>query len=440
MKAVILGAGESGVGAALLAKQEGYKVFVSDFGTIKENFKKELEENRIPFEENKHTYESIFDADYIIKSPGIPDTVPVIQESLKRNIPVISEIEFAAKYCKGKIIAITGSNGKTTTTNLTYHLLHSAGLSVGIGGNVGYSFARLLTHDQQKDCYVLELSSFQLDNCFDFRPQMALLLNITPDHLDRYGYELNNYIASKFRIMQNQQDDDIFIYNEMDENIRSFLDKQNLRMKTIPVSDKFFDKKTIRTKKHQYSLEGTPLKGPHNAFNATCALLVGEEMGVAKELLQNALYTFVNAPHRLEFVAQINEVDYINDSKATNVDSVYYALLAMEKPLVWIVGGVDKGNDYGVLLPLVKEKVKAMVCLGVKNEKLLQTFSPVVSIIKETQSVREAIELSMAFAQPGMAVLLSPACASFDLFKNYEDRGAQFKAEVNKVKNKSIDH
>lgn len=434
MKAVILGAGESGVGAALLAKQEGYKVFVSDFGKIKESFKKELEQHQIPFEENKHTNELIFDGDCIIKSPGIPDTVTIVQEALNRKIPVISDIEFAAKFCKGKIIAITGSNGKTTTTKLIYHLLHKAGLSVGIGGNVGFSFARLLTHKQQKDCYVLELSSFQLDNCYDFRPEIALLLNITADHMDRYDYKISNYVASKFRIIQKQQDSDLFIYNEADENIKSYLNKKPVGMNTIPVSDKFFENKTIRTRENQYTLKGTNLKGPHNGFNATCALLVAEKMGIAKESLQESLTTFVNAPHRLEFVAEINGVDYINDSKATNVDSVYYGLLAMEKPLVWIAGGIDKGNDYSSILPLVKEKVKAIVCLGADNEKLLKEFSPLVQIIKETQSVTEAIELAAAFAEPGMTVLLSPACSSFDLFENYEKRGELFKEAVHNRK------
>lgn len=434
MKAVILGAGESGVGAALLAKQEGYKVFVSDFGKIKENFKKELEQNQIPFEENRHTYESIFDGDCIIKSPGIPDTVAVVQEALKRKIPVLSEIEFAAKFCKGKIIAITGSNGKTTTTKLIYHLLHQAGLSVGIGGNVGFSFARLLTHDQQKDCYVLELSSFQLDNCYDFRPHIAVLLNITADHMDRYEYKISNYVASKFRIIQKQQDSDLFIYNEADENVKSYLNTKPVGMNTIPVSNKFFENKTIRTRENKYTLKGTNLKGPHNAFNASCALLVAEEMGLAPDNLQESLTTFVNAPHRLEFVAEINGVDYINDSKATNVDSVYYGLLAMEKPLVWIAGGIDKGNDYSSIIPLVKEKVKAIVCLGADNEKLLKEFLPLVRIIKETQNVTEAIELAAAFAEPGMTVLLSPACSSFDLFENYEKRGELFKEAVHNKK------
>lgn len=433
MKAVILGAGESGVGAALLAKQEGYEVFVSDYGKIKENFQRELEENEIPFEENKHTNESIFDADCIIKSPGIPDTVTIIQESLKRKIPVISEIEFAAKFCNGKIIAITGSNGKTTTTKLIYHLLHTAGLSVGIGGNVGFSFARLLTHQKQKDCYVLELSSFQLDNCFDFRPHIALLLNITADHMDRYDYDISKYVASKFRIIQKQEDKDLFIYNEADQNIQSYLNKHAIGMKTIPVSDKFFDNKTIRTLQHnEYTLEGTNLKGPHNAFNATCALLVGEILDVGKELLQKGLNRFINAPHRLEFVGQINGVDYINDSKATNVDSVYYGLLAMEKPLVWVAGGIDKGNDYSSIIPLVKEKVKAMICLGANNEKLLKEFSPLVPIIKETRTADETIELAMDLAKPGMAVLLSPACSSFDLFENFEQRGDFFREAVQK--------
>ena len=435
MKAVILGAGESGVGAALLAKQKGYKVFVSDYGTIKENFRKELEENEIPFESNKHTNESVFDADVIIKSPGIPDTVPIIQESLERKIPVISEIEFAAKYCKAKIIAITGSNGKTTTTNLTYHLLKTAGLQVGIGGNVGFSFARLLTHDHQMDYYVLELSSFQLDNCYEFRPHIAMLLNISADHLDRYDYQLSKYIASKFRIIQKQQVDDVFIYNSMDENINAFLKNKSLRMNTIPVSNKFIDKTTITTQQGVYDLaDSVSLKGPHNAFNATCALLTAEQFNLPTEVLQKGLDTFVNAPHRLEFVTQVNGVDYINDSKATNVDSVYYGLLAMEKPLVWIAGGIDKGNDYTMIMPLVKDKVKAMVCLGANNEKLLQVFGSIVPAIRETRDVDEAIALSAAFAKPGMAVILSPACSSFDLFDNFAARGDLFKEAVHKLK------
>ncbi|MFK7810370.1 MAG: UDP-N-acetylmuramoyl-L-alanine--D-glutamate ligase [Saprospiraceae bacterium] len=434
MKAVILGAGESGVGAALLAKQKGYNVFVSDYGHIKENYKKELLTNEIPFEENKHTNESIFDADCIIKSPGIADTVNIIQECLKRKIPVLSEIEFAAKFYKGKIIAITGSNGKTTTTKLTYHLLHTAGFSVGIGGNVGISFARLLTQSAPKDYYVLELSSFQLDNCYKFRPAIAMLLNITADHLDRYDYDINKYIAAKFRIIQSQQDTDLFLFNEQDENIKSYLHKKSVGMNTIPVSDKFFDNKTIRTRKHSYTLEGTNLKGPHNAFNATCALLVAEELGAVEALLQKGLNTFVNAPHRLEFVTEINGVEYINDSKATNIDSVYYGLLAMEKPLIWIAGGIDKGNDYNIILPLVKEKVKALICLGADNEKLKAAFAPIINDIKETQSTKEAIALAAELAKPGMTVILSPACSSFDLFENFAKRGELFKEAVHEFK------
>ncbi|HHS95109.1 MAG TPA: UDP-N-acetylmuramoyl-L-alanine--D-glutamate ligase [Phaeodactylibacter sp.] len=435
MKAVILGAGESGLGAAILAQQKGYDVFVSDFGNIKENFQKELQQHYIPFEQNKHTSESILDADCIIKSPGIPDTAHIVQLALNNNIPVISEIDFAAKFFNGKIIAITGSNGKTTTTNLTYHLLHTAGLSVGIAGNVGISFARLIaSHALHPDFFVLELSSFQLDNCYELRPYIAVLLNITPDHMDRYDYDLDKYIASKFRIMQNQGEGDVFIYNAMDENINAFLKNKHAAMKRIAVSDKFFDNSTIRTPKDLYSLEHSKLKGPHNAFNAACALLVAEELGLQGEVLQIALDTFVNAPHRLELVATIDGVDFINDSKATNVDSLYYALLSMDKATVLILGGIDKGNDYERIIPLVKQKVKAIICLGVDNEKLLATFSPVVPVVEQTRQMQEAIRMARAYANEAMAVLLSPACSSFDLFENYEDRGNQFREQVLRLK------
>ncbi len=446
MKIVILGAGESGVGAALLASKKSYSVFVSDSGKIKENYQRELEEHNIPFESNKHTAAAILDADWVVKSPGIPDRAPIVRECLQKNIPVISEIEFAAKHTDAYLIGITGSNGKTTTTNLIHHLLCAAGLRAGMGGNVGTSFARLLTHDPLMDYYVLELSSFQLDHCISFRPNVAILLNITPDHLDRYENNFDLYVASKFRIIQNQQPDDLFIYNAQDENIITKLKYTDTPMQTVAVDDTFFDIKTINTRdelrwrsvftadrRHRYSLSASPLKGPHNAFNAICALIAAEHLGIGNTLLQKGLESFVNAPHRLELVATINGVDYINDSKATNVDATYFALLSISQPVVWIAGGKDKGNDYSRLLPLVQQKVKAVICLGVDNEKLLRVFESLVPTIRETRTMQQAVTWAAELAQPGMAVLLSPACASFDLFEHYEDRGAQFKNQVQRL-------
>ena len=431
MKVVILGAGESGVGAALLAQKNDYEIFVSDFGQIGKDFKKELNANKIAFEEGKHTEEKIFDADLIIKSPGIPDKVPVIQESLKRGINIISEIEFAAKYTKAKIIAITGSNGKTTTTNLTYHLLKAAGIDVGLGGNIGFSFARLLAQRKHHAFYVLELSSFQLDNIQAFRPDIAILLNITPDHMDRYDYKLSNYIQSKFRIMMNQQAGDLFIYNISDVNINQSMSGRRIKMDTVPVRQHaFFETEKIEVEGHTFKMSKCSLKGPHNYFNATCAITAALKVGVAPKLIQKALATFQNDPHRLEVVANINGIEFINDSKATNVDAVYYALLAMVKPIVWIVGGIDKGNDYSLIQPLVKEKVKAIVCLGADNTKLFAAFQETINKIMETQNVLEAVKMSIEFAEKGDVVLLSPACSSFDLFKNYKERGDQFRETV----------
>ncbi len=434
MKIVVLGAGESGVGAALLAKQQGFEVFVSDRGAIKENYKAELIENKIAFEEGQHSEKKIFEASEIIKSPGIPDKVDLIQKLLAAGIPVISEIEFASKYTHAKIVGITGSNGKTTTTNLTYHLLKTAGKDVAIGGNVGYSFARLLT-ERHHEIYVLELSSFQLDGVVDFRPYISILLNITPDHLDRYEYKMENYIASKFRIAMNQRAEDFFIYNSADQNIEQFLESEDVNAKRLPVggSADDSDQRIIKTDQHEYDLSKSSLKGKHNYFNATCAIKVAELLNADAESIQRGLNDFVNDPHRLESVATVDEVEYINDSKATNVDAVFYALDAMTKPVIWIVGGVDKGNDYGPVMTLVEDKVKAVICLGIDNEKLLETFSPIVKIIEETQSVDEAIERAKVYAESGDVVLLSPACASFDLFKNYIDRGEQFKRAVDQI-------
>jgi len=429
-KLVELGAGESGVGAALLGKSLGYEVFVSDFGKIKQEYQTELRNHQIPYEESKHTKEKIFEATELVKSPGIPDTVPLIKELKKRGIPVLSEIEFAFKHTKNAtLIGITGSNGKTTTTSLIYHLLKTARFDVAIGGNIGYSFARLLT-EKERAFYVLELSSFQLDGMYDFRPDVSVLLNITPDHLDRYDYKMKNYIASKFRILQAQKGKDLFIYNAKDENIRAFLKGKRKRMKSTPVYNIFHQKNKLQVGDAEFNTEKCSLKGLHNMFNATCAIHAAKAVGVEDKFIQEGLNTFVNAPHRLEHVATVDGVDFINDSKATNVDSVYYALAAMEKPVIWMVGGVDKGNDYSQIEKLVLEKVKAIVCLGVDNEKIKKAFRGKIEIIEETQNVKKAIKLSQEHAVQGDVVLLSPACASFDLFKNYIDRGDQFKAAV----------
>ncbi|MFT5382870.1 MAG: UDP-N-acetylmuramoylalanine--D-glutamate ligase, partial [Saprospiraceae bacterium] len=345
------------------------------------------------------------------------------------GIPVISEIEFAGKHTNATIVAITGSNGKTTTTNLTYHLLQSAGLDAALGGNVGYSFARLLTEELHQ-YYVLELSSFQLDGIKAFRPDISMLLNISPDHLDRYEYKMENYVASKFRVMMNQRAEDHFIFNAKDENILSFLKNEKLKVNLIEVDDVKTTNEKLIVNQFDFDLSQTSLKGRHNLFNATCAIKAAILLGVEKKAIQLGLNSFVNAPHRLESVCTTNNVEYINDSKATNVDAVYFALDAMTKPIVWIVGGTDKGNDYGPILDLVESKVKAIVCLGLDNTKILEVFTPIVKNIEETKSANEAVAIASTYAESGDVVLLSPACASFDLFKNYEDRGDQFKSAV----------
>lgn len=430
----ILGSGESGIGAALLAKKLGFEIFVSDKGLIQDKYKKELIENAIPYEEGDHNFEKILQADEIIKSPGIPDKVPIVKAALEKGIPVISEIEFAARYASDAIIiGITGSNGKTTTTKLMYHLLQTAGLDVAMGGNVGYSFARLLT-EAPKKYYVLEISSFQLDNITDFRPNISMILNITPDHLDRYDYKLENYAAAKFKIIENQRAEDIFLYNSDNENVVYYLENITLTPKGVAISEKMIAGELLQVEKSTYDMSKTPLKGKHNFMNALFAIHAAKALGVMDEAIQKGLETFVNAPHRMELVAIIDGVEYINDSKATNVDSVFYALQAMTKPIIWIVGGQDKGNDYEPLLPFVKEKVKAIVCMGVDNSKIIDAFVEIMDDMIETNSAKEAVETAKELAEPGDVVLLSPACASFDLFKNYEDRGNQFRDEVLKLK------
>lgn len=434
MRVAILGGGESGVGAALLAKKLGFEIFVSDKGLIQDKYKKELIDNSIEFEEGTHTENRILSADEIIKSPGIPDKVPIVKAALEKGILVISEIEFAARYAgDAVIIGITGSNGKTTTTKLMYHLLQTAGFEVAMGGNVGYSFARLLTETPKK-YYVLEISSFQLDNIVDFRTNISMILNITPDHLDRYDYKLENYTKSKFKIIENQRADDIFLYNIDNENIVYHLEDVTLTPKGIAISENSIESEMLQVEKSTYDMSKTLLKGQHNFMNALFAIHAAKALGVEDKAIQKGLETFVNAPHRMELVATIDGVEYINDSKATNVDSVFYALQAMTKPIIWIVGGQDKGNDYEPLLQLVKEKVKAIVCMGVDNSKIIDVFVEMIDDIIETDSAKEAVETAKELAEAGDVVLLSPACASFDLFKNYEDRGNQFREEVLKLK------
>ena len=429
MKVVILGAGESGVGAAILARKEQYEVFVSDKGTIKDHFKEELNKHHIPFEEKQHTEKKIFVADLIIKSPGIPDTVPLIEALREKGIPVISEIEFASRHTNATLVAITGSNGKTTTTKLIHHLLKTGGLKAGLGGNIGYSFARLIATDPQP-CYVLELSSFQLDGIRQFRPDFAVLLNITPDHLDRYAYQLSRYVASKFRITLNQQAPDWLIYNGDDPLIAEYLEEHPIQASSCAIREGYFRDGKILVGTHAFEVEESALRGRHNYFNARCAIEVALRLGVEPGSIQEALNSFVTVPHRLEKVAVIDGVTYINDSKATNVDAVYYALEAMEQPLVWVVGGIDKGNDYSLLQDLVKEKVKAIVCLGVDNHKIRAAFAATGMVMKETRTAEAAVAAASRLAKAGDTVLLSPACSSFDLFNNYAERGDLFKAAV----------
>ncbi len=438
MKVTVLGAGESGVGAALLAKKLGLQVFVSDAGTIQGNFKKELTDKGIPKEEGKHTWTNICDSDIVVKSPGIPDAAPIILQLTAKGIPVISEIEFACRHTSAPIIGITGSNGKTTTTRLTYHLFKTAGLNAGLGGNIGYSFARNITENKY-DYHVLELSSFQLDGITSFRPKVSILLNITPDHLDRYDYKMGNYVRSKFRIAMNQQEGDLLILNADDVETEKFSKSSRFssskQPQIIKVSNHFENTHSLKVGESVFEMKKCVLKGQHNFFNATCAIMAAKAFDIKDDSIQEGLNTFVNDPHRLEFVSTINGVDFINDSKATNTDSVFYALKAMEKPVIWIAGGTDKGNDYHALTPLVEEKVKALICLGADNQKLMESFSPILKNIEETTSAKEAVERASIYAEVGYAVLLSPACASFDLFKNYMDRGDQFKAAVLQLKN-----
>ncbi|MDX2002656.1 MAG: UDP-N-acetylmuramoyl-L-alanine--D-glutamate ligase [Chitinophagales bacterium] len=439
---VILGGGESGIGAAILAKKQEYDTFLSDGGTLKDKYKTELEGSRIPFEEGGHTEALILNADEVIKSPGIPEKAAIIQQIRKLGIPVISEIEFAYRFTKAQIVAITGTNGKTTTTSLTYHIFQKAGLNVGLAGNIGHSFARSVA-EHNYDIYILEISSFQLDDIVDFHPNVAILMNITPDHLDRYNYNLEEYVAAKFKISQNQTADDSFIYCEDDEITMQWIEQKAIQAKKMPFSlhktpqsvgyaengQIIIEHKTTFT----MSINDLSLRGPHNTYNSLAAGIAARIFDIRKDVLRESLSDFKGVEHRLEFVAKIADVEYINDSKATNVNSSWYALESMTKPVVWIVGGVDKGNDYEVLKPLVMKKVKAIVCLGVNNIKIHEAFSRHVDIMVNTTNAQDAVKMSHQLADKGDVVLLSPCCASFDLFENYEDRGNQFKRAVREL-------
>ena len=443
---VILGAGESGVGAALLAQKEGYAVFVSDFGPIADHYKKDLEDAAISFEENGHSEERILIASEVVKSPGIPDKAPIIKKLIENNIPILSEIEFAGRYSKAKMICITGSNGKTTTTMLTYHILKNAGLNIGLAGNIGKSFARQVAF-QDFDYYVLEISSFMLDNMYDFKADIAVLLNITPDHLDRYDYKMENYSDSKFRIIQNQKQGDVFIYCADDEETQKGLLKHQINADAFPFSiEKILDHGaflqddqiniTLHHKNQEsftMSIKDLALQGKHNIYNSMASGIVAKVLELRNETIRESMQSFTNIEHRLEHVARISGIDFINDSKATNVNSTWYALESMPGEVVLILGGVDKGNDYNMLKDLIKSKVKAIVCLGKDNKRIHEAFEDDVEVIVNTFSANEAVQIAYHLAKKGNTVLLSPACASFDLFKNYEDRGNQFKKAVKEL-------
>ncbi len=437
---VILGGGESGVGTAILGKQKGYEVFVSDKGKIKDNYIKVLEHFGIDWEDEKHTTSKILNANVVMKSPGIPDTVPLVLKLVAKGIPVISEIEFASKYTDATIIGITGSNGKTTTTMLTNHILKEGGLHVGMAGNIGDSFAKMVA-ENNFDFYVLEISSFQLDGIDEFKPHIAILTNITPDHLDRYDYKFENYVASKFRVAMNQTESDFLIYDADDEVIVDWLKNHPVKSQLLPFSiQRELDKGACRKNENirittdintiEMTTDALALEGKHNLKNTMAASTVANLVRIRKETIRQSIANFQGAPHRLEKVLKIGHVQYINDSKATNVNATYFALDSMSAPTVWIVGGVDKGNDYKELMPLVREKVKAIICLGLDNERIKDAFGNVVELMVETFAMSEAIKVAYKIAERGDTVLLSPACASFDLFENYEDRGNQFKEEI----------
>lgn len=443
MRLVILGGGESGVGTAILGKKKGYAVFLSDFGKIKSKYREVLIAIGIDWEEERHTEALILNADVVIKSPGIPDKSPIVKKLVEKGVPVISEIEFAAQFTKAITIGVTGSNGKTTTTMLVYHLLKSAGVNIGLGGNIGKSFARQVAENSY-DSYILELSSFQLDGIVDYKPHIAIITNISPDHLDRYEYNYQNYISSKMRITMNQSEDDYLIYDGDDEAITEWLKNNKTNAKLIPFSlTKTFNegafiknnkmKVIINQDEFLMETESIALEGKHNMKNAMAATSVAKLMQIRKATIRESLSNFQGVEHRLEKVLKIQNVQYINDSKATNVNATFFALDSMNMPTVWIVGGVDKGNDYSELMSLVREKVKAIVCLGVDNKKIIDAFGNVVDIMVEVTNMNDAVRMAQRLTEKGDSVLLSPACASFDLFESYEDRGDQFKQAVHNL-------
>lgn len=440
---VILGGGESGVGAAILGKKVGFEVFLSDMGFMKDEYKAILSEKGIPFEEKQHTEALILNADWIIKSPGIPKKSSIIQKISERQILISSEIEFASQYTDATLIAITGSNGKTTTTSLTYHMYKKAGYSVGLAGNIGKSFAWQVA-EENFDYYILEISSFQLDDIQNFKPHIAMVLNLSPDHLDRYEYTYQKYIDAKFTITKNQDTKDYFIYNEDDPMTTNWFQNHNTKAQKLPFSlhmkienGAFSDHENINFHINSdtfiMKINELALTGKHNIANSMAAGIAGKLSKIKNDFIKQSLMDFEAVEHRLEFVLKINGINFINDSKATNVNSVYYALESMKTPVIWIVGGTDKGNDYSELIPFVQRKVKAIVCLGVDNKKIIDTFQDIVSNIVETKCMKDAVNAAYSLGSKGDSVLLSPACASFDLFKNYEDRGNQFKEEVRKL-------
>jgi UDP-N-acetylmuramoylalanine--D-glutamate ligase len=437
----VLGGGESGTGAAILAKKKGYEVFVSDASELKDHFREMLTKHGISFEENEHSEQKIISADLIIKSPGIPDKAPIIKAVKDKGIPVVSEIEFAFHFTKAKIIGITGSNGKTTTTLLTYHIFKNAGVDVACAGNVGNSFAMAIC-ERDYEYIILELSSFQLDDIIDFKCHIAILLNITPDHLDRYHYNMNEYAASKFRIINKQTSGDYFIYDLDDEVTASFLPKYDIKARQIPISQikklstgVYLENEHIKVNINDLKQITIPMNilsliGTHNRYNSMAATAAASAIDIQDNDIRKSLTNFENIEHRLESVAKIHGTEFINDSKATNINATWYALESMEKSVIWIVGGIDKGNNYDDLKPLVREKVKAIVCLGVDNSKIIEAFEKDIQLIFDTGAMQEAVDIAFRLATEDDVVLLSPACASFDLFKNYEERGKQFKEAV----------
>lgn len=441
-KLVILGGGESGVGAAILGKKQGYRVFLSDRGTLSEKFRVRLIDNGIDFEEGQHSESEIINADLVVKSPGIPKEAPIIQKLNEKHISVISEIEFASRFTDSKIIAVTGSNGKTTTASLIHYILSVAGMNVGLGGNIGRSFADMVA-EEGFDCYVLEISSFQLDDIVSFKPYIAILLNITPDHLDRYDYKLELYAKAKFRITENQSHEDYFVYDFDDENIAELIKEIDTTAKKVAYSmntnldeGAYADDEKMMINypdKFEIPISEISLRGKHNIYNSMAAATTANILKIRKDVIRRSMSDFTAVEHRLEFVLKVGGVEFINDSKATNVNAAYYALESMKNPTVWIVGGTDKGNDYSEVFDLVQKKVKAIVCLGLDNSKILSAFDGMVENIVETKSMEEAVRSAYFFSEKGDTVLLSPCCASFDLFKNYEDRGRQFKEEVKKL-------